>query len=154
MSRERLRGAAVTTRSRSRANRLAVATLPRPLAMGALIIVLAIVSCGDDGEDGQPPPAADGSSPTAESTEPTATATPGGTPGQTPSATAQASPGQPQTGQTPGVHVVQPGDTLTSIAEQYGTTVQALVEANAIEDPDVIAVGQELTIPGGALETP
>ena len=44
-------------------------------------------------------------------------------------------------------HVVQPGETLASIAKQYGVTVEAIVEANDLADPDVIEVGQGLTIP-------
>jgi LysM repeat protein len=43
-------------------------------------------------------------------------------------------------------HTVDPGENLTSIALQYGTTVQAIVEANAMTDPDLIFIGQELII--------
>lgn len=47
-----------------------------------------------------------------------------------------------------GTYTVQPGDTLYRIAQQYETTVEALVEANpAITDPAVIRAGQVLTIP-------
>lgn len=42
---------------------------------------------------------------------------------------------------------VQPGDTLGSIASRYGVTVDALAEANNIENPNLIEVGQTLTIP-------
>ena len=44
-------------------------------------------------------------------------------------------------------YVVQPGDTLKSIADRYGTTVVALQAANGIADQNVINVGQVLTIP-------
>lgn len=44
-------------------------------------------------------------------------------------------------------HVVQPGDTLSALAEQYGSTVPALVTANALRDPDRIEVGQTLVMP-------
>ncbi len=50
-------------------------------------------------------------------------------------------------GDTPGTYTVQPGDRLSDIAEQFGVTVDALVEANNIEDPDIIYPGQELVIP-------
>jgi uncharacterized membrane protein/LysM repeat protein len=45
------------------------------------------------------------------------------------------------------VHVVQPGETLSSIARQYGVTYQAIMEANGMEDPSLLEVGQELIIP-------
>jgi LysM repeat protein len=44
-------------------------------------------------------------------------------------------------------YVVQPGDSLSSIAAKFGTTQEALQEANGIEDPNSISVGQELIIP-------
>jgi sortase A len=54
------------------------------------------------------------------------------------------------------VYVVQGGDSLWEIAESYGITVDALVEANGISKDDVIHPGQELIIPapGQALSTP
>lgn len=44
-------------------------------------------------------------------------------------------------------YVVHPGDTLTQIALRHGTTVSALVQANGIENPNLIRVGQMLQIP-------
>ncbi|HEU5319491.1 MAG TPA: LysM peptidoglycan-binding domain-containing protein, partial [Methylomirabilota bacterium] len=43
--------------------------------------------------------------------------------------------------------MLQPGDTLSSIARRFGTTVEAIVRVNGLEDPDEIAVGQVLFIP-------
>jgi LysM repeat protein len=48
-----------------------------------------------------------------------------------------------------GVHVVQRGQTLSSIALRYGTTVSALVRANGLRNANFIYVGQRLIIPGG-----
>ena len=45
------------------------------------------------------------------------------------------------------IHVVQPGESLWKIAQAYGTTVQNLVEANQIPEPDRLVVGQALVIP-------
>lgn len=45
------------------------------------------------------------------------------------------------------VHTVQKGETLSEIAEQYGTTVRAIREANDIGSDNVIIGGQELEIP-------
>ena len=49
-------------------------------------------------------------------------------------------------------HVVVVGDTLSGIAEQYGSSVEAIMEANGITDPSVIFVGQELTIAGATAD--
>lgn len=54
-------------------------------------------------------------------------------------------PTQPPAGTT---YVVQPGDTLSRIAARYGTTVQAIAQANNIVNVNLIYVGQVLTIPG------
>ena len=51
-------------------------------------------------------------------------------------------------------HQVQPGDTLGSIASRYGTTVANLVKANSLIDPNLIFVGQRLTIPDTATAPP
>lgn len=61
-------------------------------------------------------------------------------------------PPPPDSGDAPpagGVHVVQPGETLSAIARRYGTTVAELTAANNIADPNLIRPGQQLTIPGG-----
>jgi murein DD-endopeptidase MepM/ murein hydrolase activator NlpD len=50
-------------------------------------------------------------------------------------------------GPAPVTYVVQSGDTLYRIAQDYGTTVEAIVAANDIADPAQIAVGQKLIIP-------
>jgi LysM repeat protein len=42
---------------------------------------------------------------------------------------------------------VQPGDTLFSLARQFGTSVDDLATANSLPDPNVIAAGQILQIP-------
>ena len=48
------------------------------------------------------------------------------------------------------VHVVRWGETLSSIAWRYGTCVQALMRVNGLWNPNLIYVGQRLTIPCGA----
>lgn len=52
--------------------------------------------------------------------------------------------GQPQEAT---IYIVQPGDTLYGIAQQFDITVDLLVAANGIDDPSHIAVGQRLIIP-------
>lgn len=44
-------------------------------------------------------------------------------------------------------HTVQAGENLYRIAQQYGTTVFAIAEANNITNPNLIIVGQVLVIP-------
>lgn len=48
------------------------------------------------------------------------------------------------------VYTVKEGDTLSAIAQQYGTTAQILQEYNALEDPDLIYTGQVIQIPPAA----
>lgn len=48
-------------------------------------------------------------------------------------------------------YIVQPGDTLAIIAQKFGTTVEAIVRANNITNPNLIYVGQVLTIPSGTV---
>jgi LysM repeat protein len=45
------------------------------------------------------------------------------------------------------IHVVQAGETLASIARDYGTSWAAIAEANNLVNADEISVGQELIIP-------
>ncbi|NMB61298.1 MAG: peptidoglycan DD-metalloendopeptidase family protein [Chloroflexi bacterium] len=56
------------------------------------------------------------------------------------------------------VYVVQPGETLTEIANKFNTTVDAIIDVNGIVNADLISEGTELMIPGlegisGRLET-
>lgn len=44
-------------------------------------------------------------------------------------------------------YIVQPGDTLTSIAQRFGSSVTAIVRRNRITNPNFIQVGQTLIIP-------
>jgi len=56
-----------------------------------------------------------------------------------------------QTGSAAGpkTYVVQSGDWLSTIAERYGVSVDALVKVNGITNPDALNVGQTLIIPAG-----
>ena len=47
------------------------------------------------------------------------------------------------------IHVVQVGETLGEIAERYGVSLDDLIAANDITNPDIIEVGTQLLIPGG-----
>ncbi len=52
----------------------------------------------------------------------------------------------PSTGMTI-MHTVQAGEDLYRIARKYGTSVQAIQQANGISDPSAIMIGQKLIIP-------
>jgi murein DD-endopeptidase MepM/ murein hydrolase activator NlpD len=52
--------------------------------------------------------------------------------------------------QDAGTYTVAPGDTLGAIANRFGVTIADLVAFNGIADPNLLAVGQVLAIPGSS----
>jgi len=46
------------------------------------------------------------------------------------------------------VYIVQPGDSLSSIASRFNVNINDLMETNGITDPNQLAAGQQLVIPG------
>lgn len=53
-----------------------------------------------------------------------------------------------------GLHVVQAGETLYSIASYYGVSADAIAAANGIANPDYIRAGQSLRVPGSSMPAP
>ena len=43
--------------------------------------------------------------------------------------------------------MIQPGDTLSGIAQRFGTSVRTLAELNGISDPDKIYAGNTIRVP-------
>ncbi len=75
-------------------------------------------------------------------------------PSSQPNATAQPTVAQPTAGQS-ATYVVQPGDSLSALAQRFGVTREALAAANNISPSSLLYVGQTLTVPGGGqLPTP
>jgi MFS family permease len=116
-------------------------------APATLLVVLVLAGCA-----AQIPTAA----PTLSPATPTASVGLSPTPAASPSATATigTAPPSPETSPsgspspTSQIYVVQPGDSLSSIAERFGLSVEQLLAANPhITDPDHVEVGAVLTIP-------
>ncbi|HYO87672.1 MAG TPA: LysM peptidoglycan-binding domain-containing protein [Candidatus Limnocylindrales bacterium] len=82
--------------------------------------------------------------PLPECIDPEATADPDRTRSATPRPAPTDTPAGPAGSQ---VHIVQPGDVLVNIAAQYGVTVNAIVQANNLTNPNALQVGQQLIIP-------
>ncbi|MBZ0290641.1 MAG: LysM peptidoglycan-binding domain-containing protein, partial [Anaerolineae bacterium] len=62
-------------------------------------------------------------------------------------------PEAPYTGATT-THVVEPGQELGLIAKQYGVDIADIVTLNDISNPDLLFIGQELTIPSAGIYEP
>lgn len=65
-----------------------------------------------------------------------------------PGAAPETDSGTSTTTESTSIYVVQSGDTLAAIARRFGTTTTELVRLNGLADPDRIAVGQKLKVPG------
>jgi membrane-bound lytic murein transglycosylase D len=53
-------------------------------------------------------------------------------------------------GTSPEQYVIRSGDTLATIARRFGTTESALASLNGIRNPNVIAIGQSISLGGSA----
>ena len=73
-----------------------------------------------------------------------------------PTATPLHSPTPPPTATLPPNqtrHIVKSGETVSSIAKIYGTTIKAILQANSLKDSSFIKISQELVIPLPAAST-
>lgn len=68
--------------------------------------------------------------------------------------TGDETPAPPISGQNAAEYVVQSGDTLGKIAQEYGTAVEKLAAYNGIENPNEIQIGQTFKIPPEDYEIP
>jgi LysM repeat protein len=69
-------------------------------------------------------------------------------------AAATATPAAAPTASGAKTHEMQPGETLTKIAAEYGVTITALQQVNNITDPTKLRAGTVLTIPEGGHPAP
>ena len=128
----------------------------RDLAIGggfALVVISSAVNLATYRSDGAAPAGSDQSAAILDPVVAATTATRDSAASAQPSASAagasvaQASDAGPlAVAQLEQIYVVQAGDTLYKIAVAYDTTVPAIVEENAISDPDRLYVGQVLSI--------
>jgi LysM repeat protein len=75
---------------------------------------------------------------------------PGTTVGPTPAPTAP----PPPPGTSESIYIVQRGDTLFLISARFGVSQAAIIAANGLTNPNLIFVGQRLTIPSGGSVPP
>ena len=133
------------------------ATLGRTVLAGLLAgMVLTLAACFSTGDDTEGPTTDTGGagSNTVVTLAPPPPVTPAtGVVQQPPALPPEPPPATPATTQPEReigsqlVYEIQPGDTLFSIARQFGVTLDELVEINNIENPDLINAGQQLFIP-------
>lgn len=125
--------------------RAAIARIAAPLALLAGVTVAALlIRSGLAADDAAPPPTqtpaatapADTSPADTGPTEPTPPAP--APPPTTPTTT------EPPAGAT--FYTIESGDTLESIAADYGTTVEVLLELNPEIDPVALTVGQRIRV--------
>lgn len=107
------------------------------LALLGLVVAIGVGAFGKSPADGGAPGGV---------ASPSAAATPALTPAASLSPTVSPAPTDTPA-PTPIVHVVAPGESLSSIAELYGVTFEAIQDANKIDNPSLIVVGQKLVIP-------
>src|SRR5581483_9081375 len=60
----------------------------------------------------------------------------------------------PPAANTTTIHVVQRGENLFRIAQRYGTTIEAIAQANGLRDVTQLQIGQRLLIPNVAPNAP
>ncbi len=122
------------------------------LVMFLAVVALILARAGRPEVGGTGPGSTLGSSPSASPvTSPVPSPTPVSTPTPTSGATATPTPTRtPRPSATPvatRTYRVRAGDTLSSIAAEFGTTVKVLAALNGISDPSLIRTGQVLRIP-------
>jgi LysM repeat protein len=105
---------------------------PAAFLLAVTILVLLVRSAISEDEPATSPPPATTQAP-ATTAAPAATAPP---PETAPATTAAAS-----------TYTIEAGDTLQTIADQYGTTVEELLVLNPDVDPTALQIGQTIRVP-------
>jgi LysM repeat protein len=127
------------------AKRLSLPSIPLlpSIIVGLVMIAVASLWFLSSFSSGEAPPFPAASvPPTATPTTAPILATPASVGTPTPTATISPTP-QPENA----LHTVRPGDTLSSIAIIYGTSIEAIMAANDLQKDAILSVGQQLIIP-------
>jgi len=105
---------------------------PAAFLLAVTILVLIVRSATSEDEPATTPSVAT-TAPSTTTAAPAATPPPAET---TPTATAEVS-----------TYTIEAGDTLQTIADQYGTTVEELLTLNPDVDPTALQIGQTIRVP-------
>ncbi len=109
--------------------------------------LLLTANCGGGSEQATPIPSGQ-TTPTSTRMLPIVTPTPNILASPKPTSEQEtASPAAVSSGREGDTYVVEAGDTLGSIADKFDITVDALKDANGIDDPNTLTAGQSLTVP-------
>lgn len=54
----------------------------------------------------------------------------------------------------PAVYIIQAGDTLGIVAQNYGVSLEQVIQANDLSNPNVLEIGQTITVPVPILGSP
>jgi len=119
------------------------------LAMVLLVVGLSLVVIWFTGDS--PPQVPAFLRPDTPTPQPTDTPSP---PTQTPTPSPTSEPSGTPTPSGPVTYIVELDDTLFSIAQQFGVSIDALIFANNITDPNNIGVGTQIIIPDPNAELP
>lgn len=113
----------------------------------AVVVVLSVASAGCKDRrllDGT------GSTSTAKKPSASTTAKPTGStakPGASIEPASTAPPTAPPTTVPMAEYIIASGDTMSGIAKKFGVTMQALLSANNLTDPNLVRVGQKVKVP-------
>jgi LysM repeat protein len=100
------------------------------LLVAAVLVAGSLAACGNDDEDPDE-----------------ALATPEDTPAEEPAEEPEEEPEEEDAPAEGEVYEVQEGDTLLSISVETGVPMDDIIEANDLDDPDSLAIGDELVLP-------
>ena len=119
--------------------------------LSVLLLVILLAACSREPRVTGTPGAVEGDQPTPPATGVAQTAA--GETGEESVAGLQDAGSVPEPTSPPQVYVVKSGDTLYAIAGRFNCSVDELIQANGIANPNALQVGQQLQIPSTTIDT-